>query len=106
MPQLRISTVASVVLLASLVSACGSDSASEVSAPKGCDYPSTFAAIQETIFEAKGCSAGVCHGEQMEGDLDLRPDASYEALVRTPSDIDPDLLRVFPGDEELSLLYL
>jgi len=106
MPQLRISTVASVVLLASLVSACGSDSSSEATAPKGCDYPSTFAAIQETIFEAKGCSADVCHGEQMEGDLNLRTDASYEALVRTPSVIDPDILRVFPGDEERSLLYL
>ena len=47
------------------------------SAPKGCDYASTYDAIQSTIFEAKGCTAGVCHGEGMdgeglEGDLDLR----------------------------------
>jgi hypothetical protein len=78
---------------------------------EACDYASTYDAIQETIFEAKGCTAGVCHGEGMdgeglEGDLDLRAGASYDALVRVPSDIDPSIERVFPGDQDLSLLYL
>ena len=78
---------------------------------ESCDYTSTYDAIQETIFEAKGCTAGVCHGQGMdgeglEGDLDLRADVSYEQLIRVPSDIDPAIERVFPGDQELSLLYL
>ena len=63
---------------------CGSDS-SESSAPKGCDYTSTYDSIQETIFEAKGCTASACHGDAMEGGLDLRAGASFDALVRQPS---------------------
>lgn len=79
--------------------------------PKSCDYTSTYDAIQETIFEAKGCTASICHGEGtndqgLEGGLDLRAGASFDALIREPSTIDPSIERVFPGDQDYSLLYL
>ncbi|MBT8453818.1 MAG: hypothetical protein KJO40_17770 [Deltaproteobacteria bacterium] len=84
-----------------LLAACGSDSTLE-----DCNYASTYDAIQASIFEAKGCTASSCHGEAMLGGLDLRANASFDALVRQPSTIDPSIQRVFPGDHELSLLYL
>jgi hypothetical protein len=69
-------------------------------------FDSTYATIQEAIFEAKGCTQAACHGESKQGGLDLRGEASHAALVRTPSSVDPSLERVFPGDQDLSLLYL
>ncbi len=82
------------------IAGCGS------SAPTGCDYTSTYDAIQATIFEAKGCTASACHGDAMEGGLDLRAGTSFDALVRQPSTIDSAIERVKPGEQELSLLYL
>ena len=96
------------LLFASLALAgCGDGgSSSEGSGPKGCDYTSTFSAIQETVFEAKGCTASTCHGDAAMGGLDLRANASFDALVRQPSAIDPSTERVKPGDQDLSVLYL
>jgi hypothetical protein len=88
-----------------LVVACGCDGSGDDGALKGCDYASTFAAIQETVFDAKGCSASSCHGDAASGGLDLRPQGSFDALVRQPSTIDPSIERVFPGDQDRSLLY-
>ena len=87
------------------LAACGSESNSGT-ALKDCNYASTYDAIQATIFEAKGCTASTCHGDAMLGGLDLRAVASFDALVRQPSTIDPSIERVFPGDQGLSLLYL
>ena len=69
-------------------------------------FDSTYATIQEAIFEAKGCTQAVCHGESAEGGLDLRAEFSHAALVHAPGSIDPSIKRVFPGDQDLSLLYL
>jgi hypothetical protein len=88
-----------------LIAACSSDGSGDGGALKGCDYPSTFAAIQGTVFDAKGCSASTCHGDDASGGLDLRLGASFDALVRQPSTIDPSIDRVFPGDQDRSLLY-
>jgi hypothetical protein len=88
-----------------LLSACGSTDPSAGVAPKDCNYANTYDAIQATIFEAKGCTESTCHGEGIEGGLDLRVDASFDALVRHPSNIDPSIDRVFPGDQDLSVLY-
>jgi hypothetical protein len=102
----------SLATLVTLVFAgCGGDASSNATEPKSCDYTSTYDAIQETIFEAKSCTAGLCHGEGesgegLEGGLDLREGASFDALVRQPSQIDPSIDRVHPGDQDLSLLYL
>jgi len=72
-----------------------------------CDFDSTFAAIQSTVFEAQGCASNACHGESYtsSGNLDLRAGASYASLVRIPSSVNDELERVFPGDQDLSLLY-
>ena len=90
---------------AATTSGCGSDSSSDT-APKGCDYTSTYDAIQETIFEARGCTASTCHGDAMLGGLDLRAGASFDGLVRRPSTIDRLIERVKPGEQDLSVLYL
>jgi hypothetical protein len=86
--------------------ACGGTDPGPDTAPKDCNYASTYEAIQATVFEAKGCTASACHGEAKSGGLDLRAGASYDSLVRQPSMVDPSIERVFPGDQDLSLLYL
>ncbi|MGH7787703.1 MAG: hypothetical protein ACRERC_12595, partial [Candidatus Binatia bacterium] len=71
-----------------------------------CDtYEGTYDAIQQTVFEPRGCADDACHGEIAGGGLDLRPDVSYNQLVRIPSTSSP-LARVEPGDAELSRLFL
>ena len=92
-----------VVLSALGALGCGSDP----SGGPGSDpcFESTYAAIQRTIFEAKGCTASVCHGESAEGGLDLRADVSHASLVYAPSSIDARMHRVQPGDQDQSLLY-
>jgi len=101
----RRAMIALSVLATLTVVGCGSDS-SESTAPKGCDYTSTYDAIQATIFEAKGCTASACHGDAMEGGLDLRAGTSFAALVRQQSTVDSAIERVKPGEQDLSLLYL
>ncbi len=105
MPTLRfLLPLAAVAAL--FISACGSDAESETRVTlKDCDFASTYDAIQATVFEASGCTASACHGDAQVGGLDLRAGASYGALVRQPSTIDPSVQRVFPGDQDLSLLY-
>jgi len=104
MPKHVSSLLVTSALAALLLSACGSDSSGD-SGLKDCNYASTYDAIQATVFEAKGCTASVCHGDALLGGLDLRAGASFDALVRQPSTIDPSIERVFPGDQDLSLLY-
>ena len=84
---------------------CSSESGGESAGPKGCEFTSTYDAIQQTVFEASGCTASACHGDAALGGLDLRAEASFDALVRQPSTIDPLIERVFPGDQAFSLLY-
>jgi hypothetical protein len=93
-------------LCALFLTSCGGSDSGGGTAPKDCSYASTYDAIQATVFEAKGCTASTCHGDAAIGGLDLRADASFEALVRKPSTIEPSIDRVFPGDQALSLLYL
>jgi hypothetical protein len=92
-------------LLALFVTACSGSDSSVGNAPKDCNYASTYDAIQASVFEAKGCTGSTCHGDAVSGGLDLRADASFEALVRQPSTIDSSIQRVLPGDQGLSLLY-
>ena len=94
----------SVLVPALLAAGCGGSSSDGGTAPKGCDYTSTYEAIQETVFEAKGCTESACHGDAMLGELDLRADVSFDQLVRRASVIDPSIERVFPGDQDRSLL--
>lgn len=88
-----------------LLTACSGSDSSGTTEPKNCNDASTYDAIQATVFEAKGCTASTCHGDAMFGGLDLRAGASFDALVRQPSAIEPSLVRVLPGDQAMSLLY-
>ncbi|MGD8608584.1 MAG: hypothetical protein PVH21_14900, partial [Myxococcales bacterium] len=93
------------LLAALLLAGCGSDSASDTGA-KGCNFASTYEAIQQTVFEARGCTASACHGQAASGGLDLREGSSFDNLIRQQSSADPSIERVFPGDQDRSLLYL
>ena len=84
------------------LAACGTDSSS-VAKPK-CDTDSTFAQVQQQIFDAKGCTASACHGEGATGDLDLRPENAYANLINVEAR-SGDYVRVFPAEQDLSLLY-
>lgn len=89
------------LLISIFIGACGGTSSP--SDPK-CVADTTFELVQ-SVFEARGCTAGVCHGETAEGGLDLRADNAYTNLINV-SGQSADLVRVFPGDQDLSLLYL
>ncbi|MEM8610044.1 MAG: hypothetical protein AAGF92_23330 [Myxococcota bacterium] len=83
----------------------GGDGGSGGGGDTSCEADSTFAQIQEQIFEARGCTLDACHGDAMLGGLDLRADAAYDNLVNVPG-IAADLVRVFPAEQDLSLLYI
>lgn len=71
-----------------------------------CDetFDSTFDAIQNVIFEGKGCTAEACHGSAAAGGLDLSPDVAYANLFEAPSTAS-ELSRVHPGTKERSFLW-
>lgn len=108
--MLRSNLLILVVALPFALMGCGdsSEAAGGGDGAGDCNFDSTFAAIQSTIFDAKGCTVNACHGEGFagSGNLDLREGSSFESLVRRPSSIDSAVERVFPGDQDLSLLYL
>jgi hypothetical protein len=73
--------------------------------PGGCPtFDSTFAAIQKTVFERRGCTADACHGKATQGGLDLRADAAYQSLVNAASE-GSSLLRVDPTRVTDSYLF-
>ncbi|MET0342793.1 MAG: hypothetical protein ABW252_17430 [Polyangiales bacterium] len=67
-------------------------------------FESSYDAIQQVIFERKGCTAQACHGAAAVGGLDLRAGASYAALVDAPSTVSR-LTRVNPGTVGSSFLF-
>jgi hypothetical protein len=74
--------------------------------PDGCaQFDSSFAALEKLIFERHGCTADACHGEKMEGGLDLRAGAAYQSLVDAPAK-GQAMARVQPGTANESYLYL
>ncbi len=93
--------------------ACG-DGGTPLSPPEGqtpaeseaCEivYDGTFAAIQDVIFERRGCTAEACHGSARSGGLDLRPESAYAALIEVPA-VGADLPLVYPGDNDRSCLW-
>jgi hypothetical protein len=73
--------------------------------PGGCAaFDTSYAAIQELIFERKGCTAAACHGQAKVGGLDLRADTSWENLVDVKS-ANSSNFRVQPGTAAESYLY-
>jgi hypothetical protein len=89
-----------------VVTACGAEAPGDSKGPgaEKCDAESTFAQVQQQIFEDKGCTASACHGDLAKGGLDLRPDSAYASLINVGAN-SGDYVRVFPGEQELSLLY-
>lgn len=74
-------------------------------APECADsFDSTYEAIQEVIFERRGCTAAVCHGDAAAGGLDLRAGVSYDNLVDAPS-VGSHLDRVEPTKVTQSYLF-
>ena len=72
------------------------------------DYESTFAAVQDLIFDSPqyACSNTACHGgANPGGGLDLTAGNSWAELVNVPSQIDPSTLLVMPADQGWSMLY-
>lgn len=75
-----------------------------VSLSCACGPEPTFTNVKSEVFEPR-CSARVCHGgEDPKAELDLVTNA-YDALIDVPSDVDPDRVRVVPGDPEASVLF-
>lgn len=76
--------------------------------PASAEYASTFEGIQDLIFDnpVYNCSNDACHGTSAQGGLDLRAGFSHADLVNVPSAVQPSTLRVYPGDQDLSMLYL
>lgn len=68
------------------------------------EFESTFAAIQEVIFERDNCANGMCHGAAAMGGLDLRADKAYASLVEVKSS-NSSAFRVMPGEPDESFLY-
>ena len=111
-------------LLLGLAASCGSGptpAASTAAAPSepapepepepgpaepGCEdsFDGAYDAIQEVIFERRGCTADACHGSAASGSLDLRAGASFDALVRADS-VGSSLRRVEPTEVKNSYLF-
>lgn len=73
--------------------------------PDACPtFENAYDAIQEIIFERKGCTAAACHGESAVGGLDLRADVSYDNLVGQPS-AGSSLARIEIGGPGISYLF-
>jgi hypothetical protein len=64
-----------------------------------------FEAVQEVVFEGRGCTAKACHGEAKVGGLDLRRDAAWSSLVDVRS-ANSAFPRVKPGSAAESFLFL
>ncbi|HEY8518219.1 MAG TPA: hypothetical protein VIS07_22130 [Candidatus Binatia bacterium] len=71
----------------------------------GESFASTFEAIQQVIFEKRGCTQDVCHGSGASGGLQLTRDVAYRNLFEAPS-LGSPLRRVVPGDNDRSYLWL
>jgi cysteine-rich repeat protein len=78
------------------------------------DYPSTFAAIQDIVFEGYQCNNAICHSAAVppasNGGLNLEPAQAYLELLGAGGTGEPSegtlLKRIEPSEPELSLLYL
>jgi len=71
------------------------------------DYDSTFALIQDAIFERRGCANQICHSAAAPGGgLDLSPDVAWENLVDVDAQSVRGWKRVLAGQRAPSLLWL
>jgi len=77
--------------------------------PAACEdnaaFTSTFEAIQEVIFEKRGCTQQVCHGSSAQGGLNLSPDVAYENIFERKALSSP-FNYITPGDRTRSYLFM
>lgn len=67
----------------------------------------SFAGDVNSIFVAKGCTSGSCHGGGQGGmTLSGSASADYAAIVNVPATADPSFLRVKPDDAQNSYLVM
>jgi len=74
----------------------------------GTPFDSTYEAIQQLVFEERGCSVALCHGQVVPPDLDgldLRAGLSHAAMLDVPS-TGSGFSRIEPGAPRDSSLYL
>jgi hypothetical protein len=71
---------------------------------EGVEYESTYAGIQDHVFERNGCTAAACHGNAMAGGLDLREGVSWDNLFEADA-TSSNLFRVHPGSRLRSELW-
>lgn len=69
------------------------------------EFESTFAGIQEVIFEQHGCTNALCHGAASAGGLRLSADVAYENIFQRRA-LGSPLNLIEPGDEDRSYLWL
>jgi len=69
-------------------------------------FDSTFALIQQAVFENRGCTASVCHGAAAAGGLDLQPEVAHRNLVDVDATTVPGMKRVWAGQKDRSLLFV
>ncbi|MDG2306726.1 MAG: hypothetical protein P8R42_19150 [Candidatus Binatia bacterium] len=74
--------------------------------PGDCDesFDGAYDAIQNVIFERRGCTADACHGSSAAGGLVLSADVSFDNLVRADS-VGSILRRVEPTKVKDSYLF-
>lgn len=73
------------------------------------EFDSTFALIQQGIFERRGCASATCHDASASGGLNLSAGVAYDNLVDAGVQsiaTRPNLRRVSPAKKEDSLLWL
>jgi len=70
-------------------------------------FNSTFEAIQKVIFENRGCTSTLCHGNATlpQGGLNLSPENAYDDIFQVQS-TESELPRIQPGDKDRSYLWL
>jgi hypothetical protein len=94
-----------IVALGSALWGCGSEESRPGPVTAGCaTYGGAFEAIQETIFDRRGCTAAACHGSAVAGELDLRADVAFDNLVNRAS-VGSALKRVNPTRVKDSYLF-
>jgi len=77
-------------------------------APCPCDdtVTSTWEGLQRQLIARHGCLEVRCHGAAPgSAGLDLTPTAAFDDLVGVPSDVDPLVARVLPGNPTGSMLW-
>lgn len=67
-------------------------------------FDGAYDAIQNVIFERRGCTAEACHGSAASGGLDLRADVSFDNLVNAES-VGSSLKLVAPTKVKDSYLF-